>query len=186
MDLHQALREGPGFVRNAEDSLNRNITNPDLLYMWDNQVVVADTFLADTEPYAAEDAELATLRSTLRDLKKQIERKVVEFEATQEGEEPPEDPPAEEQLADLKEVGGEIAAMADDAIKQDIKDTKGLPTLEDAIGIVNGFLADSEPFSGDKQLAKMREAVRKRKAQIDDRIRTIQAEWRAADIAAGG
>lgn len=183
MDLAKALREGPTFVRNAEDSLQRNITNPDLLYLWDNQVAVIDSYLADTENLDGEADELPELRGRLRELKKQLERKVMEFEAQQEGEEVPEEPPAEELVEDFKAVAGDIVAMGDEALGQKIKDVSQLATLEDPRDLINGFLADTEPYKSDKELAQVRDEVRARKEQLDARIRSITEEWRQKDLA---
>lgn len=186
MDLAKALREGPTFVRNAEDSLQRNITNPDLLYMWDNQVAVIDSYLADTEVLDGESSELTDLRGKIRDLKKQLERKVMEFEAQQEGEEVPDEPPEEELIEDFKMVAGDILGMADEAIGAGVKDVSGLPALEDPRDLLNGFLADSEPYKHDKELAKVRDEARQRKETLDARIRDITEDWRRKDMAEGG
>jgi hypothetical protein len=184
MDVNTALRDGPSFLKNAEDALARDISNPDLLYMWDNQVTAIDRFLADTEPHATESADLAELRDQLRTAKKGIERKIIEFEAKQEGEEPPEEPPAEELAAEFVEVADEILQMADQALKQKVKDVKGLVKYEDPRDLINGFLADSEPCANDPALKPKRAEVRKRKEELDARIREITEDWRKKDIAA--
>lgn len=185
MELDTALREGPSFLKNAEDSLNRNITNPDLLYMWDNQVAVIDTYLADTEVLNGQSEELTELRSKLRDVKKQLERKVMEFEAQQEGEEVPEDPPADEMAEDFKGFATELIQIADDALSQKVEKVDDLPTLEDPRSLVNGFLADSEPYKADDELRSLREDVRARKEKLDAQIKAIEEEWRQQDLAAG-
>ena len=185
MDLQKALREGPNYLRNAEDALARNITNPDMLYMWDNQVAAIDSFLANTEPLNGESSDLTTLREELRDRKRKLERKVMEFEATQEGEEVPDEPPADELVQDFKDVAGEIIAMADAALKEKVTDVKQLPVYEDPRELINGFLADTEPHKSDKELGKVRTEIRKRKDELDTRIHAIESDWRQRDLAGG-
>jgi hypothetical protein len=184
MDVNTALREGPSFLRNAEDALAREITNPDLLYMWDNQVAAIDRFLADTEPHVTESADLAELRTKLRTAKRGLERKIIEFEAKQEGEEAPEDPSPEELAADFVEIADEVIEMADQALKQKVKDVKDLDRYENPRDLINGFLADSEVAANDPALQKKRAEVRQRKDELEVRIRTITDEWRKKDIAA--
>lgn len=186
MDLERALRDGPTYLKNAEDALGRNVTNPDLLYIWDNQVAAIDEFLANTEPHADESADLADLRGRMRDVKKQLEQKVMAFEAEQEGETVPEEPPAEELIEDFKGFAGEIIDMADSALGEQVKDVEKLPLYEDPRDLINGYLADSEPFKDqDPELKEIREEIRKRKVELDTRIRSVEEDWRARDIAAG-
>lgn len=186
MDLQHALREGPNFVRNAEDATKRNITNAEMLYVWDNQVAAIDGYLADTETMAGDSEELSGIRAQLRDLKKQLEGKLVAFEAEQEGEEVPEEPPAEELIEDFKGFGSDIVMMADEALANEITNVKDLVQYEDPRDLINGYLADSEPYAAaDKDLTAVREEVRKRKVELDTRIKSVEEEWRAADLAAG-
>ena len=185
MDLQRALRDGPAYVRNAEDAIARNIPNADLLYMWDNQVNAIDGYLANTEPLNGESGDLSKLRDTLRDLKKKLELKLMEFEAKAEGVEVPEEPPAADVIEDLKAVVEDILGMADDALKRKVKDVRELSMYEDPRDLCHGFLADSEPYKSDQALAKAREDVRKRKLDLDARITAIEEEWRKKDLESG-
>lgn len=186
MDLENALREGPNFVRNAEDALKRAITNPEMLYVWDNQVAAIDGYLANSEPFTRKSEELVTLREQLRGYKKELEQKVTAFEAEQEGEEPPEDPPEAEVIDEFKEMAVQLYELAEGALQNEVTDVKGLVTYEDPRDLINGFLADSEPFKEkDEDLHNARRHVRRLKVELDKRIRTIEEDWRAADLAAG-
>jgi hypothetical protein len=184
MDVNTALREGPLFLKNAQDALAREIKNPDLLYQWDNEVAAIDAFLADTEPFANEDADLKKLREDLRDAKKGLERKIVTFEAQQEGEEPPEDPSEEELVIDFKEFAQEILNVLKEALDKKVQDVKELPAYEEPRDLANGFLADSEPYKENQELAGVRSEVQALKLQIDARIHEITDEWRKKDISA--
>jgi len=186
MDVAKALREGPYHLRNAEDSKNRKIPNADMLYFWENQVAAIDTYLADTELLAPESGELKEMRGTLAGLKKDIERKIIEFEATAAGEQVPEDPPAEEMVAILKEAGAEVLEVAREASKATPKDVKGLRDWEEPLEMVNAFLADSEPFSaGDGELKKLRDAIRTERMKMVETSDRIFRAWREADMAGG-
>lgn len=186
MDVAKALREGPYHLRNAEDSKTRKIPSPDSMYFWENQVAAIDTYLADTEMLEPESAELKETRVKLAGLKKDIERKIIEFEATTAGEPVPDDPPAEEMVAILKEAGAEVLEVAREASKRTPKDVKGLREWEEPLEMVNAFLADSEPFSaGDPELKKMRDAIRLERMKMVELSDRIFRAWREADLAGG-
>jgi hypothetical protein len=186
MDVAKALREGPYHLRNAEDSKNRKIPNADSLYFWENQVAAIDTYLTDTELMEAENGELKDTRAKLAALKKEIERKIIEFEATAAGEPVPDDPPAEEMLAILKEAGGDVLEVAREASKRTPKDVKGLREWEEPMEMLNAFLADSEPFNAlDPEFAKLRDAIRLERMKMVELSDRIFRAWREADVAGG-
>lgn len=184
MDVNTALREGPLFLKNAQDAIDREIKNPELLYQWDNEVAAIDGFLADTEPLAQENADLKKLREEMREAKRKLERKILVFEAKQEGEEPPEDPAEEELVADFKEFAAEILGLLQEALKKKANDVKDLPVYEEPRDLANGFLADSEPYKETEELGPLRAEVQKHKAELDSRINEITEEWRKRDISA--
>src|SRR5687768_14861071 len=102
MQLHEALRDGPSYVRNASEIAQRSPVNAETLYMWDNQVTAIELFLAGTEDLNGQDANLTNMRKELFGLKRQIEAKVLEFELKQENQEVPPEPTEAEQLEEMK------------------------------------------------------------------------------------
>ena len=84
MDPQRALSDGALFVKNAEEEMDRKILREDQLYFIDNQVEAIDTFLADTEDLVS-NGDVKKLRDQLREMKQKLEKKSMEFLATQEG-----------------------------------------------------------------------------------------------------
>ncbi|HEX9816153.1 MAG TPA: hypothetical protein VGB18_04160, partial [Candidatus Thermoplasmatota archaeon] len=70
MQLHEALRDGPSYVRNASEIAQRTPVNAETLYMWDNQVTAVELFLASTEDLNGQDPNLTTMRKELFGLKR--------------------------------------------------------------------------------------------------------------------
>lgn len=166
--------------------MDRKILREDQLYFIDNQVEALDTFLADTEELNT-NAQVEALRSQLRTLKGQLEKKVLEWLATQEGGgDLPEDLPPAETASDMVEAGAEIIKMADDALKSKVKGVEEVATWEEPLAAVNSFLADSEIYvQHNPKLAKVRADVRSRKGELQKRIADIVQAWRQSDLAGG-
>ncbi|HET6406203.1 MAG TPA: hypothetical protein VFH78_16330 [Candidatus Thermoplasmatota archaeon] len=166
--------------------MDRKILREDQLYFIDNQVEALDTFLADTEDLNT-NPQVESLRAQLRDLKGKLEKKVLEFLATQEGGgDLPEDLPPAETAADMVDAGGEIIKMADDALKSKVKGVEEVAMWEEPLAAVNSFLADSEIYvQHNPKLAKVRADVRSRKVELQKRIADLVQDWRQRDLAGG-
>lgn len=185
MDAQRALADGAQYVKNAEEEMDRKILREDQLYFIDNQVEALDTFLADTEDLSS-NAEVEALRAQLRDLKSKLEKKSMEFLATQEGGDLPEDLPPAETAADMVEAGAEIIKFADDALKTKVKSVEDVAQWEEPLAAVNSFLADSEIYvPHHPKLAKVRTDVRSRKVELQKRIADVVSAWRQSDLAGG-
>jgi len=186
MDPQRVLSEGEMFVKNGEEALARNILNADQIYVWDNQVEVIDTYLADTEEMAPTNADVASMRARLRGIKEQLEKRIMEMEAKAEGMEgPPEDIPPDELAAAFEEMAPELMAEADKALKKNVTAVDKLHEWEEPLAAINSFLADSEPIASKGNLAKARASLKERKAQLRDRIDKVVEAWRQADLAGG-
>lgn len=186
MEIQQALAQGETFVKNAEEAVSRPVINPDQLYVYDNQVEVIDTFLADTEDLQAQSPDVASLRSRLRGIKEQLERKIIEVEAKAEGAEGvPEDIPPDELAAAFEETAPELLAEADKALKRNVSTVEKLHEWEEPLAAINSFLADSEPLAGKGNLAKVRQQMKERKAALQGRIQGLVQDWRQRDLAGG-
>jgi hypothetical protein len=181
MEPQQALTEGQTFLRNGQDIAQRSPVNADTLYMWDNQVQAIETFLANTEPMADDDAGLASLRTQLRDVKKQIEMKVLEFELKEEGEELPPEPTEEELIQEMKAYAAEAQELLEGLEKAKIKSLDGLRELDEPRMHLDNFLVETEPLKGkDKEIDAVRERARAIKTALDG---TSQEILRAANEA---
>jgi hypothetical protein len=187
LDAQRALADGATFVKNAEEEMDRKILREDQLYFIDNQVEALDTFLADTEDLNG-NAPVEALRAQLRDLKGKLEKKVLEWLATQEGGgDLPEDLPPAETAADMVEAGAEIVKMADDALKSKVKGVEEVAQWEEPLAAVNSFLADSEVYvQHNPKLVKVRADVRGRKLELQKRIADVVQAWRQNDLTGGG
>ena len=185
LDAQRALADGTAYVKNAEEEMDRKILREDQLYFIDNQVEALDTFLADTEDLNT-NPQVEALRAQLRDLKGKLEKKSIEFLATQEGGDLPEDLPPPETAADMVEAGAEIIKMADDALKSKVKGVEEVAMWEEPLAAVNSFLADSEVYvPHHPKLAKVRADVRSRKMELQKRIADLVQDWRQRDLAGG-
>lgn len=186
LDEQRALADGRGYVQNAKDELERKILREDQLYFIDNQVEALDTFLADTEDLQADSPELAELRTELRSLKQQLEKKSMEFLAAQEGSELPEDLPPEEMAGDMAQYGREFVQLADEALKANVTKIEHVAQWEDPLSTINSFIADSEPYVHlHKDLPKVRADLKERKRDLEKRISDVVGAWRQADLAGG-
>lgn len=148
--------------------------------MWDNQITALDNFLAETE--VLKNPLLDKARGSMRAVKKQLTEAVIKFEAKQEGvefEEEPE-PAAEEWAEAFVEQGEDLLAMVREAIEEKVKDVQELVKWEEPLAIVNGYLADSEPYQEvSKDLRKVRSVVRAARRDLKGRIQDVVVQWRA-------
>lgn len=182
-DVAELITDGERYRKNAEDALDQNVDSEDELYIWQNQVEVCDTFLADTEDLAPENAELAELRDDIRDLKDRLEQKIIEWSAQQAGEEVPEEPPDEIVAQEFVEFADEFLRDIDEAIETEVTDIDDIENWEAPLGMVNSFLADSEPYEGaHPELEDVRQRVKERKEVLEHRIDNVVSEWREEDM----
>lgn len=186
MELPKVIADGETFVKNAEEALTRPVISPDQLYVYDNQVEVIDTFLADTEDLQGQSPELQAVRARLRGIKEQLEKKIIEVESKAEGVEgPPEDIPPDELAAAFEETAPELLAEVDKVLKKNITTVEKIHEWEEVLAAINGFLADSEPLASKGNLGKVRSQLRERKGALQGRISGLLQEWRQQDLAGG-
>ena len=186
MDVQEALRQAEAHLKNALELVGRPVGKEELMYMWDNQVTALDNFLADTEVVA--DAAFKEARKGLREAKKKLTDAVVAFEAQAAGEEIPksDDVPQEEQILSYIEMGGDMVGLAREALGESVKDVKDLVKWEEPLAVINGYLADSEPFQDlNKDLRRARSMVRVARKDLKNRIEDVFTQWRKADLAGG-
>src|SRR5688572_21061187 len=188
MDVQEALRQADAHLKNSLELVGRPVGKEELLYMWDNQITALDNFLADTE--AVPDPKLKELRAQLRDTKKKLTDAVMQFEQTQAaagGEEPaPEPADKEEQALSYVEMAGDMAQLAKEALAEKVQDVKDLVKWEEPLAVINGYLADSEPFQeANKDLRRARSMVRVARKDLKNRIEDVFTQWRKADLAGG-
>ena len=151
--------------------------------MWDNQVTALDNFLAETEALA--DAKLKEFRKQLLEVKKKLTEAVLAFEAQTTGEEPPKDAQGnDEWVATYIEMAGDMVALVKESLSEKVKDVKDLVKWEEPLAVVNGYLADSEPFQEiSKDLRKARSVVRVARRDLSNRINDVFQQWKAQDRA---
>ncbi|MCA1812779.1 MAG: hypothetical protein LC624_02370, partial [Halobacteriales archaeon] len=126
------------------------------------------------------------LRKRLRSIKEQLERKIIEVEAKAEGvEAPTEEPPVEELIAAFEEMGPELVAAADKALKKKVSTVEKLKDWEEPLAGLNSYLSDSEPFGDKGKMPAVRKDIKDRKAQLQARIAAMIEEWRQRDLAGG-
>jgi transposase-like protein len=183
MEVQRAMQEGSAYLRNGQDIAQRSPVNPDTLYMWDNQAQAIETYLANTEEAASGDKGLADLRKQLREIKKQIELKVLEFELKQEGEEIPPEPSEEETLGELVAYAQDVKALLTELEKAPLASIEHVKALDEPRTQIDNFLVESEPFVGkNKTLDAIRTRARKLKAQLETKIADVIKAWRASDV----
>lgn len=184
MDVQEALRQADAHLKNALELVGRPVGKEELLYMWDNQVTALDNFLADTE--AVVDAKFKETRKSLREAKKKLTDAVVAFEAQATGEAAPEELPEQEQILSYIEMAGDMVGLAKEALAESVKDVKDLVKWEEPLAVINGFLADSEPYQEvNKDLRRARSMVRVARKDLKNRIEDVFNQWRKADLAGG-
>ncbi len=184
MNVQEMVRQAQAHLQNAMELAQRPVGKEELLYMWDNQITALDNFLADTEAVA--DNVLQTWRGKLRDAKKQLTNTVMAFEAQQAGEELPDEEPADEEwVASYLEMAADMTGLVAEALEEKVEDVKDLIKWQDPLDVVNGYLADSEPFQElDGDLRKVRSVVRAAKQDLEGRIKDVFEHWRQEDLKA--
>lgn len=186
LDLARALADGDTFIKNAEEAMERKVLREDQLYIWDNQVEVLDTYLADTEDIEKSSPELATMRTKLREYKKKLERLSMEFLAQQDKEPLPEDASPEEEAAMIVESGKDLLKEADKVLKKNLTKIEDVGDWEEPLVWLNSWIADSETFvTFHKDLPKLRGDMKDRKRDLEKRIADLVGQWRASDASGG-
>lgn len=178
MDAKSALQTAQNHLKNAMELAKMPVAKEELLYMWDNQITALDDFLAETE--VLDDALLDRARSSMRTVKKQLTDAVIAFEAKQAGEEVDGDEPSdEEQIEGFIEMAGDMVAFVKEALDEKVKNVHDLIKWEDPLSVVNGYLADSEPYQeASHELAKVRSVVRVARRDLKNRIQEVVQDWR--------
>lgn len=184
MDVQEALRQADAHLKNALELVGRPVGKEDLMYMWDNQITALDNFLADTE--AVVDAKFKESRKQLREAKKRLTDAVVAFEAQASGEAAPDELAEDEQILSYIEMAGDMVGLAKEALAESVKDVKDLVKWEEPLAVINGYLADSEPYQElNKDLRRARSMVRVARKDLKNRIEDVFTQWRKADLAGG-
>ncbi len=178
MDVQQAVNDAQAHLKNALDLAARPVGKEELLYMWDNQITALDNFLADTE--ILKDKLLERAREQIRDAKKKLTDAVTKFEMEQEGVDFEEDDtPADEWVEAYTEMAGDMVALAKEALDEGVKKIEDLVKWEEPLAVINGYLADSEPYQElSRDLQKARSFVRVARKDIKGRIQDVLQEWR--------
>ncbi len=185
MEVSEAVNQAQAHLKNAMEQAKMPLVKEDLMYQWDNQITALDNFLADTE--VLKDKLLDRARESLRKVKKDLTDAVIAFEAKQAGEEVPDEPePSDEEWAEAYlDQAPEMLSLVRDALEETVEDVKDLVKWEEPLAIVNGFLADSEPFQHlDHELQKIRSLVRVARRELKGKIDDVFQQWRAADLKA--
>lgn len=185
MELQEANRQADAHLKNAQELAGRPVGKEEMLYMWDNQITALDNFLADTE--AVPDPGFKAKRGELREVKKRLTDAVVAFEAQAAGEEvPKEEPSPEEWVEAYLEQAQDMVTLAKEALGEKVKSVQDLVKWEEPLAVINGFLADSEPFQEmNRDLRKARSVVRMARKDLKGAIDDVFLKWKAADRAAG-
>ncbi len=185
MQLQDALAQAEAHLKNANELSGRPVGKEELLYMWDNQITALDNFLADSE--SVQDEKLKGLRGQLRDAKKKLTDAVVAFEASAAGETVEAGEPSEKEwIESYLEQASEMIALVKESLGLKIKSVQDLVQWEEPLAVVNGFLADSEPFQEkSRELRKARSIVRLARKDLKASIEDVFTKWKAADRAAG-
>ena len=178
MDVQQAVQQAQAHLKNALELAQRPVGKEELLYMWDNQITALDNFLADTE--ALGDKLLERAREQMRDAKKRLTDTVTKFEMEAEGEEfLDEDIPDEEWAETFIEAAGDMVALAKESLAEKVKAVEDLVKWEEPLAVINGYLADSEPFQeASSELRKVRALVKAARNDIQGRIKDYLSAWR--------
>ncbi len=185
MDVQEALNQAQAHLKNAMEQSKLPLIKEDLLYQWDNQITTMDNFLAETE--ILKDKLLDRARQSLRTVKKQLTDAVIAFEAKQAGEDPPEDEETsdEEWAEAYEEQATEMLELVREALDETVSDVRELDKWEEPLAIVNGFLADSEPYQHlNHELQKIRSMVRVARRELKGKIDAVFRQWREADMRA--
>lgn len=179
MEKEEAVRQAQAHLKNALELAERPVGKEELLYMWDNQITALDNFLAETE--VVKDKLLERAREQLRDAKKKLTDAVVAFEAKQEGVDvEDEEPDPEEWVATYTEMAGEMVGLAKEALDETVQQAEDLVKWEEPLAVINGYLADSEPFQEmSKDLRRARSIVRAARRDLKGRLQDVVADIKA-------
>ncbi|MEA3191017.1 MAG: hypothetical protein QOD77_1599 [Thermoplasmata archaeon] len=183
MEAQEALRQAEAHLKNAVELVGRPVGKEELLYMWDNQITALDNFLADTESVQSD--QLKALRPQLREAKKKLTDAVVAFEAQAAGEAMPTDEPTKEEWVQAYlEQSQDMIALVKEALAEKVKGVQDLVKWEEPLAVINGYLADSEPFQdASRELRKARSVVRMARKDLKASIEGVFQQWKAADRA---
>lgn len=177
MDVQAAVQQAQAHLKNAMELAKMPVAKEELLYQWDNQITALDDFLAETE--VLKDKLLDRARGSIRTVKKQLTDAVIAFEAKQAGEEVPEEESEEEQVAAFIEMAADMVGFAREALEEKVTDIQDLVKWEDPLSMINGYLADSEPFQeANRELQKARSVVRVARRDLKNRIQDVFEDWR--------
>ena len=184
LDPAEANRQAQAHLKNALELVGRPVGKEELMYMWDNQITALDNFLADTE--AVQDPDFKKIRGELRDAKKKLTDAVTKFEADAAGEKLPDgEPSAKEWIESYLEQAGEMIELAKETLALKVKDVTQLIQWEEPLSVINGYLADSEPYQeASRDLRKARSVVRMARKDLKAHIDEMVQKWKAADRAA--
>lgn len=183
MEIQEALRQADAHLKNALELVGRPVGKEELLYMWDNQITALDNFLAETEALA--DPKLKDLRNQIRDGKKKLTDAVMAFEAQAAGEELPADEPSADEWTEIYlEQAGDMLGLVQESLGEKVKSVQDLAKWEEPLAVVNGYLADSEPFqAASRDLQKARSKVRLARKELKSAIDAVVKEWRSKSLA---
>lgn len=178
MDAQAAIQQAQAHLKNAMELAKMPVAKEELLYQWDNQITALDDFLADTE--VVKDKLLDRARGSIRTVKKQLTDAVMAFEAKQAGEELEDGEPSdEEQVEGFLEAAQDMLGLAQEALAEKVKDIQDLIKWEEPLSVINGYLADSEPYQEmSHELRKARSMVRVARRDIKNRIQDVVQDWR--------
>ncbi len=178
MDAQEAIQKAQAHLQNAMEQAKMPLVKEELMYQWDNQISAIDNFLADAE--VVKDKLLDRAKESLRKVKKDLTDAVVKFEANLEGAEVEDEEPSDEEWVQAyTEMAGEMVELAKEALSEKVKKIEELPVWEEPLAVINGYLADSEPFqSMSHDLQKARSLVRVARRDIKNRIEALLKDWR--------
>ncbi len=178
MDAQEAIQKAQAHLQNAMEQAKMPLVKEELMYQWDNQISAIDNFLADAE--VVKDKLLDRAKESLRKVKKDLTDAVVKFEAKLEGAEVEDEEPSDEEWVQAyTEMAGEMLELAKEALAEKVKKIEELPVWEEPLAVINGYLADSEPFqSMSHDLQKARSLVRVARRDIKNRVEALIKDWR--------
>lgn len=183
MQIQEALRDAPNYLRNAQEIAQRSPVNADTLYMWDNQVTAIESFLANSEDLDGQRPDLTRVRKELFALKKQIEAKVLEFELKQENQELPPEPNESELVEDMTAYGKELQELVQQVARTSVASFKDLQELEEPLQQMANFLVDTEPLKGKgAELDRFRSAVKKCREEVAARCAVALKELQSKEV----
>ncbi len=170
MDAQEAIQKAQAHLQNAMEQAKMPLVKEELMYQWDNQISAIDNFLADAE--VVKDKLLDRAKESLRKVKKDLTDAVVKFEAAAEGAEVEDEEPADDEwVMAYTDMAGEMLELAKEALDEKVKDVHELIKWEEPLAVINGYLADSEPFQElNHDLKKARSLVRVARRDLKNHI----------------